>query len=307
MKFDMTKNKKTMTGALLLAAVIWGSGTVFMQVCIDGGIETGLQMFFRFWIGTLCLGALVHKKLRQISRRLLLCGLLCGTLLFFSFFILTFGLEFTTPANSAFLSASSVMLVPFISWVLLKIRPERKVFIGCFLCLLGVAVLSLQLDGGIHFTVGDGLTLLSAVFFSLYTCTVAKISAGLDAPLFIFVQLLITAVWSIITLPISGADFSVIGQSWLSLGAVIFLGLFNTGLCYLIQMVAQKSLPPTRVSLILSSESLFGAVFSVLAGYDPFSIRLVVGGCIMMFSILLVETNLFGAPGKKKKNEVSIP
>ena len=304
---DMTKNKKTMTGALLLAAVIWGSGTVFMQVCIDGGIETGLQMFFRFWIGTLCLGALVHKKLRQISRRLLLCGLLCGTLLFFSFFILTFGLEFTTPANSAFLSASSVMLVPFISWVLLKIRPERKVFIGCFLCLLGVAVLSLQLDGGIHFTVGDGLTLLSAVFFSLYTCTVAKISAGLDAPLFTFVQLLITAVWSTITLPISGADFSVIGQNWLSLGAVIFLGLFNTGLCYLIQMVAQKSLPPTRVSLILSSESLFGAVFSVLAGYDPFSIRLVVGGCIMMFSILLVETNLFGAPGKKKKNEVSIP
>lgn len=307
MKFDMTKNKKTMTGTLLLAAVIWGSGTVFMQVCIDGGIETGLQMFFRFWIGTLCLGALVHKKLRQISRRLLLCGLLCGTLLFFSFFILTFGLEFTTPANSAFLSASSVMLVPFISWVLLKIRPERKVFIGCFLCLLGVAVLSLQLDGGIHFTVGDGLTLLSAVFFSLYTCTVAKISAGLDAPLFTFVQLLVTAVWSTITLPISGADFSVIGQSWLSLGAVIFLGLFNTGLCYLIQMVAQKSLPPTRVSLILSSESLFGAVFSVLAGYDPFSIRLVVGGCIMMFSILLVETNLFGAPGKKKKNEVSIP
>ena len=307
MRFDMTKNKKTMTGALLLAAVIWGSGTVFMQVCIDGGIETGLQMFFRFWIGTLCLGALVHKKLRQISRRLLLCGLLCGTLLFFSFFILTFGLEFTTPANSAFLSASSVMLVPFISWVLLEIRPERKVFIGCFLCLLGVAVLSLQLDGGIHFTVGDGLTLLSAVFFSLYTCTVAKISAGLDAPLFTFVQLLVTAVWSTITLPISGADFSVIGQSWLSLGAVIFLGLFNTGLCYLIQMVAQKSLPPTRVSLILSSESLFGAVFSVLAGYDPFSIRLVVGGCIMMFSILLVETNLFGAPGKKKKNEVSIP
>lgn len=295
-----------MTGALLLAAVIWGSGTVFMQVCIDGGIETGLQMFFRFWIGTLCLGALVHKKLRQISRRLLLCGLLCGTLLFFSFFILTFGLEFTTPANSAFLSASSVMLVPFISWVLLKIRPERKVFIGCFLCLLGVAVLSLQLDGGIHFTVGDGLTLLSAVFFSLYTCTVAKISAGLDAPLFTFVQLLITAVWSTITLPISGADFSVIGQNWLSLGAVIFLGLFNTGLCYLIQMVAQKSLPPTRVSLILSSESLFGAIFSVLAGYDPFSIRLVVGGCIMMFSMLLVETNLFGAPGKKKKNEVSI-
>ena len=163
-----------------------------------------------------------------------------------------------------------------------------------------LAVLSLQLGSGIYFTMGDSLTLLSAVFFSFYTCTVAKVSGGLDASLFTFVQLLATAIWSTITLPISGADFSVIGQNWLSFGAVVFLGLFNTGLCYLIQMVAQKSLPPTRVSLILSSESLFGAVFSVLAGYDPFSIRLVVGGGIMVFSILLVETNLFGSHSKKQ-------
>ena len=62
MKFDMTKSKAAMTGALLLAAVIWGSGTVFMQICIDGGIETGLQMFFRFWCGALCLGILLDRK-----------------------------------------------------------------------------------------------------------------------------------------------------------------------------------------------------------------------------------------------------
>ena len=299
MKFDMTKSKASMTGALLLASLIWGSGTVLMQVCIDGGIETGLQMFFRFWIGAFCLGVLSRQKRRQMNRRLWVCGLLCGTLLFFSFFILTLGLEFTTPANSAFLSSSSVMLVPFISWIMLKIRPERKVFFGCFLCLIGVGVLSLQLSGGIHFTTGDSLTLLSAIFFSFYTCTVAKIAGGLDASLFTFVQLLTTAIWSTVTLPVSGADFSVIGQNWPSLGAVIFLGLFNTGLCYLIQMVAQKSLPPTRVALILSSEALFGAVFSVLAGYDPFSVRLVVGGGIMTLAILIVETDLIHLPRRK--------
>ncbi len=299
MKFDMTKSKAAMTGALLLAAVIWGSGTVFMQICIDGGIETGLQMFFRFWCGALCLGILLNKKLKQITSRLVFCGLLCGTLLFFGFFVLTLGLESTTPANSAFLSASSVMLVPFISWAMLKIRPEKKVFAGCFLCLFGVAVLSLQLNGGVPFTIGDSLTLFSAVFFSFYTCTVAKVAGGLDAALFTFAQLLVTAFWSTVTLPFTGADFSVVGQDLPALGAVIFLGIFNTGLCYLIQMTAQKSLPPTRVSLILSSESLFGAVFSVLAGYDPFSVRLVVGGSIMMCAILLVETDLFSFSKKK--------
>ena len=207
MRFDMTKSKAALTGALLLASVIWGAGVIFMQICIDGGLETGLQMFFRFWVGTCCLGILLNKKLRQISTRLVVCSLLCGTLLFFSFFILTLGLESTTPANSAFLSASSVMLVPFISWVMLKIRPEKKVFAGCFLCLLGVAILSLQLKGGLHFTVGDSLSLLSAVFFSLYTCTVAKVSGGLDASLFTFVQLLVTALWSTVTLPLSGGFF----------------------------------------------------------------------------------------------------
>lgn len=69
MKFDMTKSKASMTGALLLASLIWGSGTVLMQVCIDGGIETGLQMFFRFWIGAFCLGVLSRQKLRQMNRR----------------------------------------------------------------------------------------------------------------------------------------------------------------------------------------------------------------------------------------------
>lgn len=48
MKFDMTKNRTTMTGALLLASVIWGSGAVFMQVCIDGGIENRTANVFPF-------------------------------------------------------------------------------------------------------------------------------------------------------------------------------------------------------------------------------------------------------------------
>lgn len=300
MKFDMTKSKGAMTSALMLAALIWGSGAVMMQVCIDGGIETGLQMFFRFWIGAICIGVLVHKKLREINRRLIFCGAICGSLLFFSFFFLTLGLEYTTPANSAFLSASSVMMVPFISWAMLKIRPERKVFLGCVLCLVGVGILSLQIQNGIHFTLGDSLTVFCAAIFSLYTCTVAKVAGGLDASLFTFVQLVVTGIWATVTLPVTGADFSVVGQSASALVAVIILGLFNTGLCYLIQMTAQKSLPPTRVSLILSTESLFGATFSVMAGYDPFSIRLVIGGTIMMAAILLVETNLFSFKFGKK-------
>ena len=299
MKFDMTKNKSTMTGALFLGALIWGAGTVFIQICLQGGLETALQMFFRFWIGAACLGIACIRNLHRINRRMIFCGALCGTFLFFAFFIFTVGVENTTPANASFLSASNIMIIPFLSWAMLKLRPEKKIFLGCGICLVGVAVLSLQFDGGLHFTLGDLLVLLSAVFFSFHACFVAKLGAGFDPALFTFVQMVAVAIWSTVTLPVSGADFSVVGKDIPALICVVILGVFNTALCSLIQMNGQRVLPPTRVSLILSTESLFGAVFSVLMGYDPFSLRLVLGGGIMMLAILLVETDLL-TPKKKK-------
>lgn len=295
----MTKNKSTITGALFLGALIWGAGTVFIQVCLQGGLVTGSQMFLRFWIGAVCLAIASRKKLNHISRRMVVCSAVCGTFLFFAFFIFTQGVENTTPANASFLSATNIMFIPFLSWLMLKFRPEKKIFLGCAICLVGVAVLSLQIEGGLHFTPGDLLVLLSALFFSFHACFVAKLGAGFDPTLFTFSQITVVALWSTVTLPISGADLSVVGKDIPALICVIILGLFNTALCYLIQMKGQQVLPPTRVSLILSTESLFGAVFSVLMGYDPFSLRLVVGGGIMMLAILLVETDLL-IPKKKR-------
>ena len=76
-----------MTGALFLGALIWGAGTVFIQICLQGGLETALQMFFRFWIGAACLGIACIRNLRRINRRMIFCGALCGTFLFFAFLL----------------------------------------------------------------------------------------------------------------------------------------------------------------------------------------------------------------------------
>ncbi len=297
---DSAKKTGFITGALFLASVIWGFGSVTMRICIDGGIRAGMQMFLRFGIGSVCLGIMSIKKIRYFNRRLVLCSALCGSLLFFAFFILTLSASLTTPAKNAFLSSASVMVVPFLSWLMLKVRPSGSVFCGCFLCLAGVGVLSFQPGGYGFFGSGDLLSLLSAVFFALYTCTVAKFSGGLETLSFTFLQLLTTALWSAASMPFSGGWAPSSQVEPRAVWAVVCLGLFNTGLCYLIQMTAQKVLSPSRVSLIIATESLFSAILSVLAGYDSFSWRLVAGGGIMILSILMVETDIFKF--KKKKH-----
>ena len=78
------------------------------------------------------------------------------------------------------------------------------------------------------------------------------------------------------------------------------LGVFSTCLCYFLQTTAQKHVNSTKAAIILSTESLFGSIFSVLLGYDPLSAQMVVGGVIILASIILPEFSF----GKKEEPAV---
>ena len=80
----------------------------------------------------------------------------------------------------------------------------------------------------------------------------------------------------------------------------MLLGVFSTCLCYFLQTTAQKHVNSTKAAIILSTESLFGSIFSVLLGYDPLSAQMVVGGVIILASIILPEFSF----GKKEEPAV---
>ncbi len=84
------------------------------------------------------------------------------------------------------------------------------------------------------------------------------------------------------------------------MSAVVYLGVFSTCLCYFLQTTAQKHVNSTKAAIILSTESLFGSIFSVLLGYDPLSAQMVVGGVIILASIILPEFSF----GKKEEPAV---
>jgi drug/metabolite transporter (DMT)-like permease len=72
------------------------------------------------------------------------------------------------------------------------------------------------------------------------------------------------------------------------LGAIAYTSFFSLGLCYTLQIWAQKHTPPADAALILSLES----VFAVLSGWLFLEERLVgiqIFGCVLIFVAVLLS------------------
>ena len=67
----------------------------------------------------------------------------------------------------------------------------------------------------------------------------------------------------------------------------LYLGLFSTGACYLMQTKAQTVLPAARAGIVMSLEGFFGTVFSLLLGLAVFRPAMAVGGLILTASVVL--------------------
>lgn len=290
----MEKTDKTSLAAdlsLFVVAATWGSGFIASQWAIDADMGASLILAVRFSVAAVILAAVFFPSLKKITRRDWLTGLPAGLLLFTAFFAQTAGLLFTTPSNNAFLTSTNVVMVPFISWALLRKAPKPKAFILALICMAGIGVLTWS--PGTSFNPGDLLTLLCALLFAGHIAYLDVASRKVDAGSLTFMQMAAAAVLSILSLfllepaSIARADFRA------GIPPVLYLGIFSTCICFLIQTAAQKRTTSSKAALYLSTEALFGASFSVLLGLEPFTASLLIGGGVIMTTIILAETKLF--------------
>ncbi|MEF2562065.1 MAG: DMT family transporter [Negativibacillus sp.] len=297
----MEKKRAEVMGSLslLVVAIIWGSGFIASQMALDAQMSSAFIMFVRFAIAALIVGVVFHKDLKKnMKKEHIKGGLLIGTFLFLAFYVQTVALQYTTPSNNAFITAANVVIVPFLWWAISKKKPGAKFIVSSFLCLLGIGILSINFSEGFAFKIGDLMTLGCAFLFACQIVTTGILATKMDAKVIVFLQFAVAAVWGFFAFLLTDGDFS----SFLSsegMGAVIYLGVFSTCLCYFLQTTAQQHVHSAKAAIILSTESLFGTIFSVLLGYDPLSPQMVVGGIIILISITMTEIKL--PFGKKEK------
>jgi drug/metabolite transporter (DMT)-like permease len=285
----MTKAKK-FEGLLLLTTMIWGFGFSITQIAVETGFRPFTIMSGRFLIGTVVLAIIFRSRLMKLNKETLLWGVLTGLLLFAGFAFQTYGIVFTTPAKNAMITQMMVIMIPFILWVFYKKRPSNRAFIGAAIALLGGVILTINLNQLTSINLGDALTFACAVMVALHVVLSAEIAKRpkVDPVVYTLIQFAFAAVSSMLLasteqLPI----ISNIIQWW----PLVFLGVLNTAWGFTIQTFAHKYSNASRTSIIVTSEALFAAIFSVLLGQDFFGAQLLVGGGVLLIAIYFVVIN----------------
>lgn len=294
------KNKKMVWVAdilCLLVAAIWGSGFIASQMAIDAKMSAALIMAIRFTMAALVMLLVCIPKLKKLPQQNWKQGMLAGVFLFGAFYTQIVGQQNTTVSHCAFLTATNVVMVPFVVWITSRKRPELKTFVLTATTLIGIGVLVITPGSfDLNFNSGDAMTLFCALLFALHITTLGHIGEGADAMLINLVQMSVAAVISLVVFLVTDIQAVQVVDWKIGLPAVIYLGLFSTCLCYFLQTQAQKYTTPAQAGVLLSTEGLFGSLFSVLFGMEMLTVNMAVGGLIILVSITLMEV----LPGKKK-------
>lgn len=267
---------------LLIAALCWGGGFVAGDVAAE--------CFPTFWIMALrYLGAafvsliVFSKAVRRSGWAEIKGGLILGGLLFVAAPFQIIALKYTTPSKQAFLIASYVAIVPFLSWLILKQRPEKKAFLTGLLSLIGIGLISL--NGALRMEIGDILSLIFAVIYS-FMIVMTGICARRANPLGVsFWQYLVTGVLALIVAFFLEEFPAVFPRE--GIGALLYLAIINTAVAFTLQNVAQRHTSDTHAAVLVSTESVFGYFCGILLNGDPFTPKVLVGGLIVFGSVLL--------------------
>ena len=281
---------------LFIVAIVWGSGFVATKVLLDAGIQPFYMMGLRFLIAGVSLGIIFHKKIMKIKKEDILGGLIVGFLLFLAFGAQTVGLQYTTPSINAFLTGVNVVVVPFLYWVITKKRPDKYAFIAAVICFLGTAFISS--GGDMHFGLGEFLSLLCAFLFAGHIVANGHHVEKIGPIVLTFLQMMFAATFSFIT-AFSTETFPdvVPNETWM---AIAYVGLITTMLAFFLQTWAQNHTSSTKVAIILSTEVIFGALFSVILLGEIITPNMIVGGVAIFIAIITAETKWNFIKFKKK-------
>ena len=272
---------------LFAAALIWGTSFFIMKNALDV-----LPVFFllaiRFTAGAVLLALVCLPRWKSFTPDYIWRGAVMGAFLFLAYSVQTFGLALTTPSKNAFLTAVYCVIVPFLTWAVVKTRPDRYNITAAVLCVAGVGLVSL--NESLSINTGDLLTLVCAVFYASHITAVAKVSPGKDISLLTVFQFAFAGLYAWIcgaateTFPVRAlADPAV----YLPL---LYLCVMATTVALLFQNVGQVWSDPASASVILSLESVFGVLFSVLFYGDPVTPRLLMGFALIFVAVVCSET-----------------
>lgn len=276
---------------LILTAFIWGMAFVAQSNATEY-VGTFTFVFARSLITSIVL-FLAYRvmtkpeeraKVAQMKKTYLARGALIGAILFSASAFQQAGIAHTTTAKSGFVTALYIVMIPIIG-IFMGQRTGKKVWIGVLVALVGLCLLCLKDDLTVN--VGDLLTLVCAVLFSLHIITVDRTCGELNSVLVSAIQF---GAGALIALPLmlifEHPQMSNLLACWTS---VIYAAVFSGALGYTLQIAGQKYAEPTLASLLMCLESVFAALGGWVLLGQALSTREFLGCALMLSASVIAQ------------------
>lgn len=280
--------------ALIVITIFWGGTFLAVQTALS----VSGPLFFvalRFAIAALCIAALSAKVMRGLTLRECKAGMLIGIGIFGGYGLQTIGLQSISSSKSAFLTALYVPFVPLILWLVLRKSPQLMSWIGIVLAFTGLVLLSAPEAGNGILQIGFGelVTILSAVCIAAEIILISRYAGSVDLRRVTVVQLATASALAFICMPAMGE--SIPQFSWLLAGLAGLLGLASA----VIQVTmnwAQKTVSPTRATIIYAGEPVWAGIIGRIAGERLPALALL-GAALIVLGVLVSELT----PRRRKK------
>lgn len=274
--------------ALVSVAAAWGLAFVLMK---DSLTQQPVNDFLasRFIVATIALLALRPAIIKAITKDVLLRGGGAGFFLSMGYIFQTYGLSQTTAAITGFVTGLYVVFTPLIAALMLRKSIPNAAWFAVALAVVGLAFLSLN---GFSLSFGAILVLISALFFAIHIIALGEWSANRNVYAMTVVQLGTCAIVTTLGALPGGFMAPPSSSVWT---VVIFTAIFGTAIAFIVQTWSQSVMSPTTVAVLLTTETVWAALFAVIFGGEHLTARIIVGGVLVivaMYQIIIIESRM---------------
>ena len=282
---------------LILITMVWG-GTF---LAVHHAMTVSGPFFFigvRFAVAALLLGLVSWRVMRNVTWPEIKAGVLIGIAIGLGYGLQTYGMQTISSSKSAFITAMYVPLVPLMQWVFLRKMPGLMSWIGIALAFSGLLLLAGPDGGEVAFNVGEIATLLSTLAIAAEILLIGASAGKVDVRRVTVIQLVAASIFGFLMMAPNGE--SVPAWSPYLLYSAVGLGIASA----IIQVTmnwAQRSVSPTRATVIYAGEPVWAGVVGRIAGERLPAIALL-GGALIVMGVLVSELKL-----KRKKKAKGSP
>lgn len=276
---------------LFIISLLWGSTFVYSKVLLES-FSISFIVAWRFTVA-FALFAIIFWKKVKFTKRLVRNGSVIGIINGLALVVQLLGLQHTTASNSAFLTTTYILFVPFIEYFVWKTKVTRGILLGIIMSVMGVYLLSFKdlssfsMNTGDVITIGCGLLYAFQIFFISHYTKVEN-TYGL-----VFMQFLISSLVGLIylgyemlfagyTLPLECFSDTTIVTNLLVLSVVA------TFIPFSLQFYVQKYVSPTTAGVAYLMEPVFALILAVIflsetiTGQSGFGIAMIFAGVLIV-------------------------